>query len=316
MVPRKTLGKFIPQGLPTSVSAILAVSLVVILAWQKGSFDPASISAYASPPLPHLPSELHTTAPAWAILQAHEAGTGRQVQPIATRVSPEPPRDLEFWKSQDGEDEHAWNHFFYSVVNGTMLEVGALDGLLISTSHGYERDLGWRSIHIEPSPTNYKNLIANRPKALNINAALCSQRQIVHFADQRETSGILEFMPQTFIERFYPHLAGNTKQFNNYPAIACIPMRDLLEAFNIRHIDFFVLDVEGAELEVVKSIDFSRVSFGVVAVETDGHNPEKDAEVIRYFTQAGMTVVPGDKGGRNTWLMSRDFVPSKAPHVQ
>ena len=43
-----------------------------------------------------------------------------------------------------------------------------------------------------------------------------------------------------------------------------------------RHIGIFSLDVEGAELEVLKTIDFKKQQFGVIFYEADEHNTLKN----------------------------------------
>mmetsp|Transcript_14417 Transcript_14417/g.27112 ORF Transcript_14417/g.27112 Transcript_14417/m.27112 type:complete len:96 (+) Transcript_14417:938-1225(+) len=55
------------------------------------------------------------------------------------------------------------------------------------------------------------------------------------------------------------------------------------------HFDFFPLDVEGAEHALLSSIDFSRVSFGVIFVEEDEHNPMKNIAVRMLLEKNGYT---------------------------
>jgi hypothetical protein len=44
-----------------------------------------------------------------------------------------------------------------------------------------------------------------------------------------------------------------------------------------------VLDVEGAELDVLYATDFSRVSIDVIVVETIGFDAAQDARVVAYI---------------------------------
>ena len=53
----------------------------------------------------------------------------------------------------------------------------------------------------------------------------------------------------------------------------------------MRHIDFFSLDVENAELQVLSSLDFSAVTIDVMVVEADGTSTEKD-DAVRSLLQA------------------------------
>lgn len=52
----------------------------------------------------------------------------------------------------------------------------------------------------------------------------------------------------------------------------------------MHHINFFSLDVENAELEVLKTLDFSLVRFDVIVVEADGSSAVKDEAVRQLLT--------------------------------
>ena len=63
--------------------------------------------------------------------------------------------------------------------------------------------------------------------------------------------------------------------------------------------------MEGAELEVLKTVDFSRLSVKVLMVELDGHNPEKDQAVTDLLAGAGFAPLKKTiKVGR--WAGQRD----------
>jgi hypothetical protein len=54
---------------------------------------------------------------------------------------------------------------------------------------------------------------------------------------------------------------GNLSSINwdDFPTVAtvdCIPLGIIFHRTHIRHINFFILDVEGGELEVLRSINF------------------------------------------------------------
>ena len=50
--------------------------------------------------------------------------------------------------------------------------------------------------------------------------------------------------------------------------IPCGPMQNVLDEFDIKHVDFMSLDVEMRELEVLKTIDFARTRIDVIVMET------------------------------------------------
>jgi hypothetical protein len=88
----------------------------------------------------------------------------------------------------------------------------------------------------------------------------------------------------------------------------------LLRALGVRHLDMWILDVEGAELDVLKAMDFSAVEVDVLGVELDGANPAKDAACRELLDKAGFEATgeeftPGQNVQRNCWFMRRGFVP-------
>ena len=99
--------------------------------------------------------------------------------------------------------------------------------------------------------------------------------------------------------------------------MSCLPLHALLHMFGITRVDLFSLDVEGAELEVLKTVDFSAVRINVIVVEQDGGNPEKE-EAVRQLLLANDFQVDSSldnitAGRRNGWYVHRQFQPFKAP---
>jgi hypothetical protein len=53
------------------------------------------------------------------------------------------------FKSMSGEDLHLMNNFFKGLCNGTYVEIGGLDGVTISNSYVFNKELGWKGVLIE-----------------------------------------------------------------------------------------------------------------------------------------------------------------------
>jgi hypothetical protein len=60
-----------------------------------------------------------------------------------------------------------------------------------------------------------------------------------------------------------------------------------MDSIGRSHIDFFSLDVEGAELHVLQSIDFSRLSFDLVMIDTQ----ENYDEIAAFMQSNGFELV-------------------------
>lgn len=100
--------------------------------------------------------------------------------------------------------------------------------------------------------------------------------------------------------------------------VVCVPLAELLGYYNIRHIDFFSLDVEGGELGVLQALDFDCVTFNVLVVEADGSNADKDSAVRRLLESKGYKLY-SHTGNETSWQIGNDWFvrhgwgPSKAP---
>ena len=131
-----------------------------------------------------------------------------------------------------------------------------MDGrVYISNSFFFERYLGWEGLLVEASPVNFGTLLTTRPRAYRLETALC--------ADVSTTS-------------FSGHGCcgrgdGNGTDSLGYPAdtytVRCTPVGPVLRHMQTAHIDFFSLDVEGAEMEVLQGMDWN-ISVSVFLIES------------------------------------------------
>ena len=100
-----------------------------------------------------------------------------------------PPADLRGY-SQFGEDRWMWEHLFWRQINGTFVEMGAIDGIAISNSALYGKHLGWTGILIEALPSQLHSLARNRPESICINTAVCSNFSTVHYVEHYANPGV------------------------------------------------------------------------------------------------------------------------------
>ncbi len=49
--------------------------------------------------------------------------------------------------------------------------------------------------------------------------------------------------------------------------VPCFPLESILLALNQTHVDYFSLDVEGLELDILKTIPFDRIQIDTLSVE-------------------------------------------------
>ena len=158
--------------------------------------------------------------------------------------------------SAHAEDVTIYDAFFSSSEfrggNRTYMEIGAHDGVRESNSRFFDVCLGWNGLLVEPHPKNYERTVQLRPNAHHLGLAPSCMAN--------ETGTIL------FPEHMYTNAQVNEK--GSTIEIHCGPLQYYLDALDIRHIDFWSLDVEGSELKVLETVDFDRTHIDVIIAES------------------------------------------------
>lgn len=162
--------------------------------------------------------------------------------------------------SQNAEDVRLWR-IFRDVDDGFYVDVGAGDPVEYSVTKLFS-DRGWTGINIEPGPA-FAGLEANRTRDVNLRLAVGPTEEVREFWVSTPHPGLSTFyapeaddpIPDGF--RFERH------------RVKCKPLRRILaDHAGGREIGFMNIDVEGAEGEVIRSIDFESSRPTVLVVES------------------------------------------------
>jgi FkbM family methyltransferase len=158
-------------------------------------------------------------------------------------------------------DEVIYKRYFKNKKDkGVCLECGSHDGVKFSSTKVFEESLGWKSINIEAHPESYKKLEENRPDSININCALSNKEGELSF--RHGPNHILR-----------AHVVPDgTKESGDFKVIK-VPARtykDVIGELGIEHLDLFVLDVEGHEMDVLRGMEGTTVWPDVFVIELNG----------------------------------------------
>ena len=178
-----------------------------------------------------------------------------------------------FWNekffSQSGQDKILKDHFFKDKKRGFFVEIGAFDGIEGSNCFYFEKVQAWDGIAVEASKIQFNKLKKNR-KCKLFNEAINSKEKDVEFIEVQEgltqMSGIDDenYISKEFINKDPNSKIGKFKT-KTVTFEKIVPINTI--------IDYLSLDIEGGEMDLLESIDFSKYKIKVISVENN--SPDK-----------------------------------------
>ena len=180
--------------------------------------------------------------------------------------------------SQIDQDRYYIEDVIKGRKGGRFLDVGAHDGIQTSNTYALETYLDWTGVCIEANPDLAKSCRQNRPNSQTVQAAVWS--------DEREVNFALPHSGNNFLSR----IDGISHNQDYFPAdfrestmltMQTKTLSDILGS-EPQYFDYFSLDVEGAELEALKGVDWQTTKFGFIALEF-GYRNEFLSEIVEYL---------------------------------
>ena len=155
--------------------------------------------------------------------------------------------------------------------HGTFVDIGANDGMTISNTLYFEKELGWNGLAIEPIPGAYEKLKSNR-SCRTLNACISDREGTAEFLEVEGRAQMLSGLVTKYdkqhlrrINRSIKRLGGSIKKTE----VECMRIGTALSRFKINRIDFLSLDTEGGELDILRDIDFNAVPVRAISVENN-----------------------------------------------
>ena len=166
---------------------------------------------------------------------------------------------ITYWKNEKRRNED---------VKGVFLELGGFDGITYSNTKTLEDSLKFTGVLIEPSPSSFKKMCLTRPNCSNHNCAISNinEEYISFLGDDKAIGGlkhILENTNQNSGRNWIDAWNLSREEIN----VKVKKLSDILRDDNIKYLDVLSLDVEGAELEVLQTMDWN-IPVYLIIIET------------------------------------------------
>ena len=170
----------------------------------------------------------------------------------------------------------------YLSPEGVFIEVGATDGYTESNTYNLEKYNGWRGVLIEPIPDLYRKCVRERPRSQVYNCALVSDDYHGDTVVMKQ-GYLMSTVKDALGEEEKEHLE-KARHFHGARAEEItVPARTLtsiLDEAGVTHIDFFSLDVEGYEHNVLRGLDFDRYRPTYMLIELLDDEKRQEVEKV------------------------------------
>jgi len=174
--------------------------------------------------------------------------------------------------SQFGEEKFILN-YFDKKYKGKFVDIGCFHPTRHNNTYTMYKQ-GWCGINIDLNPLTIELFNFFRTKDININAAISDneENKTLYFINELNTQNTLEANHLSFLKKHH-----NIKEEEiSKQEIMTKRLDKILDNYNFNEIDFMNIDVEGHELNVLKTIDFLKYNIKFICIEMIDHNDQSN----------------------------------------
>ena len=167
--------------------------------------------------------------------------------------------------------------------NGFYVEVGANDGRSFSNTYVLEKTQGWSGILVEP--ILHKHFESKRYRDASRNRFVYGACVDFDYIEPTLKLYFSNLMTTSDLGNSRLWAEAGSKFLNNEESVLpfwapAIKLNKVLEDAGVTKIDFLSVDVEGAELSVLKGIDFNQFEIDLILIETT-----ENSETFTYLRE-------------------------------
>ncbi|MDR3645998.1 MAG: FkbM family methyltransferase [Candidatus Babeliales bacterium] len=173
--------------------------------------------------------------------------------------------------SQHGQDKYVNEQIFKSKKNGVFVDIGAFDGIDISNTYFFEKELNWTGICIEPIEEVF-NLLAKNRNCVCVKGCVFEVTGEKDFLKVKGYPEMLSGLLETYDERHLRRIDVEINEKGGSREVVKVKtynFNDLCKQNNITHIDYLSIDTEGSEESIIRSINFDEIFIDVISVENN-----------------------------------------------
>ncbi len=162
--------------------------------------------------------------------------------------------------AQNNEDVMLWRALKH-IDKGFYIDVGANDPVVDSVTKAFY-EAGWNGINIEPVSEWYEKLQQDRPRDINLQLAVGWKKGEIDFFEVVGTG-----LSTIDGKKADQHAAKRDFEIKKYK-VPTLELTTICEQHLLTDIHFLKIDVEGSELEVLRSLDLEKFRPWIILIES------------------------------------------------
>lgn len=169
--------------------------------------------------------------------------------------------------------------------NGFYVDVGANNPTGFNNTKRFY-DKGWSGINIEPNTRGYKLFLEKRKRDINLNIGISKKESYLPFYH------IEPDLLSTFSKEEMKSYLKNGYKLVEEKKVKTLPLKKVLNKYaKNKEIDFFSIDTEGFDLQVLKSNNWKKYKPKIICIETVPHTKGKqDNNSKTYLEKLGYKI--------------------------
>ena len=144
---------------------------------------------------------------------------------------------------------------------------------------------GWKGMNIDLNQFAIDMFNFARPKDINICAALSDKTSTkkVYYLGDLDPKNTLDLNHKKWLNK---HFGISNKDIKK-KSVKTKKLGELLKKYNFSKIDFMNIDIEGHEIEVLRSLNLKKLKIKVICVEILNYNNKKKQQILTLLKKNG-----------------------------
>jgi len=172
--------------------------------------------------------------------------------------------------AQIGQDRYLYERYFRETRGGVFVDIGAYDGVKFSNTYFFEKEMDWTGICIEPNPEIAATLRGQR-SAVALECAVADfdgESEFCNVNIESHEERMLSGLARHFDPRHKKRIKA-AKASEERITVRVRRLNDILDENGLSHIDYCSIDTEGAELAILRDLDFGRFDISLFSIENN-----------------------------------------------